>query len=206
MSALSRFGVVAATLMILPLAAIGLAGLLGPSVVTRTSDRVIDAPVDKVWQGVTGWQLWAAKGDPMMPPVGSRSVEPATGNPTLIRYAIGQGQTWEQEVAVWEPGKTYAFRNRPKVGAPAAPMLMRFDLEPAASGSVKVVFSTRLEPKSFMDKAFGVVFGLGIGTLEGYQRALLDGLEGWAEGRMASGSVPATDEAKATAEASASVN
>ncbi|MBM3258152.1 MAG: SRPBCC family protein [Candidatus Sericytochromatia bacterium] len=189
MNAFSRFAIVAAGLMVLPVLAIALAGLLGPSVVTRTSDRVIEAPVAKVWQGVTGWQLWAAKGDPMMPPVGSRSVEPATGSPAVIRYAIGQGQTWEQEVSVWEPEHAYAFRNRPKVGAAAAPMLMRFDLEPAGSGSVKVIFSTRLEPKTFMDKAFGVVFGLGIGTLEGYQRALLDGLESWAEGRSASASV-----------------
>ncbi|MEB3300026.1 MAG: SRPBCC family protein [Candidatus Sericytochromatia bacterium] len=189
MNALSRFGILAAALMAVPFVGLALAGLLGPKVVTRSSERVIEAPPSKVWLAITSWDLWAAKGDPMMPAVGTRSVSPATGSPEVIRYAIGaQGQTWEQEVAAWEPERVYAFRNRPKVGAPSAPMLMRFDLEPVGTASVKVRFATRLEPKTFLDRSFGVVFGLGIGTLEGYQRALLDGLEGWAEGKPASGS------------------
>lgn len=189
MNFLQRGILIAVGVMLIPPAIFLGAAITAPEKFVSEESVEINAPPDKVWSVVTDWQSLGAGMNKMMPPVGKRQVleGKAIGPGALVRYSLGDGRHWDQRIVEWEPGKAYVFRNEKgtSAGMPGD-VTMGFRLEPVPGGATRLRYSMELRPDGWVNRAFARVFGEILGTMKGYEKAILEVVKEKAEGRTSS--------------------
>lgn len=177
MSSLRRAIVIAGALMLVPPSVFLGAAITAPDRFKSEESIEIKAPPDKVWSVVTDWQTMGAGMNKMMPPVGKRQIVGGKelGPGAVVRYPLGDGRSWDQRIVEWEPGKAYAFKNE-KGTAAGMPgdVTMSFRLEPLPGGATRVRYGTEVVPDGWVNRAFARLFGEMLGTLKGYEKAILE--------------------------------
>lgn len=176
-SSLGRAVTIAAGIMLIPPAVFLGAALTAPERFHSEESIEIEAPPEKVWAIVTDWQILGAGMNKMMPPVGKRQVLGGKdlGPGVVVRYPLGDGRSWDQRIVEWEPGKAYVFKNEQgsAAGLPGD-VTMGFRLEPVPGGLTRVRYHTEVVPDGWVNRAFARIFGEMLGTLKGYEKAILE--------------------------------
>ncbi len=180
----ARLIFIAAIIFSLPPLAFLFAGITAPEKFQMENQQEVLAPPDRVWAVITDWTVLAAGMHKLMPKVGKRQIlggtEPAPGR--VVRYALDDGRNWDQRIIAWEPNRKYEFRNEKGVSAGMpGDVAMSFALEPTAAGFTTVRYRIEIHPDGFANRAITHVFGIWVGTLRGYQSALLDVVKETAE-------------------------
>ena len=185
MGALTRFVGLAAGILAIPPLVFCVAGLTAPERIVSQREIVIGAPPDKVFGVATDWHLLKAEMGHMLPEMGPRTVvgggEPSVGR--IFRYKLGDGRNWDQRITAWEPNRKYAFENDTKGDNNVLGRVkMTLDFEPVAAGQTRVRFASEVKSEGFINRAATQVFGNFMGTLKGYQTAILEAVKRRVEG------------------------
>jgi hypothetical protein len=183
----ARLLFIAAILFSIPPLCFLVAGLTAPERFHAEREAEILASPARVWAVVTDWELLAAGMDKMMPRIGKRRVlggpEPAAGR--VVRWPLGDGRDWDQRIVAWDSPVRYAFRNDKGVSAGMpGDVAMAFELAPTPGGFTRVRFTVDIEADGFFNRSITHIFGVWVGTLRGYQVALLDVAKSAAESRV----------------------
>lgn len=185
MSSLRRAALIAGGFLLVPPATFLIAAVTAPERFVSEESIEVKAPPEKVWSVVTDWQTLGAGMNKMMPPVGKRQLvidgkaasdsAAPIGPGTVLRFPLGDGRSWDQRIVEWQPGKAYVFKNE-KGTAAGMPgdVTMAFRLEPVAGGATRVRYSTEVVPDGWVNRAFARIFGEMLGTLKGYEKAILE--------------------------------
>ncbi|MBM3271412.1 MAG: SRPBCC family protein [Candidatus Sericytochromatia bacterium] len=173
----ARLLFIAAIIFSLPPLAFLAAGVTAPAQFVVEREKEVLAPPGRVWQVVTDWTALAGGMNKMMPKVGNRKVlggtEPAAGR--VVRYPLEDGRDWDQRILAWDPPRKYEFRNDKGVSAGMpGDVTMHFDLAPAPGGFTKVRYRITVRPEGFVNRSLTHIFGIWLGTLRGYEDALLE--------------------------------
>ncbi len=177
MTFLGRAILIAIGVMMVPPLIFLVAAVTAPERFVSEESVEIKAPPEKVWVIATDWHAMGNGMNKMMPTVGKRQVvggkEIAPG--ALVRYSLGDGRNWDQRIVRWEPGRAYVFRNE-KGSAAGMPgdVTMGFRLEPAPGGLTRLSYSTEVVPHGWVNRAFSRLFGEMLGTMKGYEKAILE--------------------------------
>jgi len=188
MGIFGRLGILALGLLLIPPSIFVVAGLTAAERIRVEKDTLVQAPPDRVWGIVTDWQVLTRGMGKLMPGVGKRQVlggsEPRPG--VVLRYPLSDNRNWDQRVVDWQPGRAFVFRNE-KGAAAGMPgdVTMGFYLEPQGQAT-RVRYLTEVRPQGFLNRAFAQVFGVWLGTLEGYESTVLETVKTTAEGKAPS--------------------